>query len=89
MIVGGYLFCCIMAWLIEVDLEADCAQISIIFSVMNLIVFCVLHCTGINGLWYNYSTCPDEFRSSWNSLCDSWDGGCYFGKFTFVCPCAF
>ena len=31
MIVGGYLFCCIMAWLIEVDLEADCAQISFIF----------------------------------------------------------
>ncbi|XP_050248422.1 uncharacterized protein LOC126695641 isoform X2 [Quercus robur] len=28
----------------------------------------------INGLWYNYSSCTDEFRSSWNSLCDSWDG---------------
>ena len=39
MIVGGYLFCCIMAWLIEVDLEADFAQISIIFSVMTWLYF--------------------------------------------------
>ncbi|XP_043805477.1 50S ribosomal subunit assembly factor BipA isoform X3 [Manihot esculenta] len=31
----------------------------------------------INGLWYNHSTCINEFRSSWNTICYPWNGG-YF-----------
>lgn len=47
---------------------------------------CLLNWTGVNGFWVYHSSCIDEFRSSWNSLCCSWDGGCFLISLTCSTP---